>query len=103
MNFNLNYTASELFPVRRARFLGMSVPVPSDVDAVLERQYGPRFLTSCQGCYSVMRLSNERKLEDSIGCYFKRVKAKLLFKLLRTKGKSVQSTWVHTSINYDKA
>ena len=54
MNYNLNYSASELFPVRWARFLGMSLPVPSNVDAVLERQYGPRFLTSCQGCYSVL-------------------------------------------------
>ena len=54
MNYNLNYSASELFPVRWAGFLGMSLPVPSNVDAVLERQYGPRFLTSCQGCYSVL-------------------------------------------------
>ena len=39
VNYNLNYSASELFPVRQSRFLGMSVLVPSDVDTVLERQY----------------------------------------------------------------
>ena len=36
------------------RLLGMLVPVLSNVDAVLETQYGPLFLTSCQGCYSVL-------------------------------------------------
>ena len=34
--------------MRRESFLGMALPVPNNVDAVLERQYGTHFLTMCQ-------------------------------------------------------
>ena len=41
---NLNFSAEELFPVRREMFFGMRLPVPNQVDAVLEKSYGPHFL-----------------------------------------------------------
>ena len=49
VNYGLNFSSAELYPLRRERFLGMALPVPHDVDAVLERQYGARFLSVCQG------------------------------------------------------
>ena len=43
--YNKNFSAEELFPVRREMFFGMKLPVPNQVDAVLEKRYGPDFLT----------------------------------------------------------
>ena len=40
-----NFSAEELFPVRREMFFGMKLPVPNQVDAVLEKRYGPDFRT----------------------------------------------------------
>ena len=34
-----------MFPPRRELFFGLKLPVPNQVDAVLEKRYGPDFLT----------------------------------------------------------
>ena len=43
--YDRNYSAEWLFPPRREMFFGMKLPVPNQVDAVLEKRYGPHFLT----------------------------------------------------------
>ena len=45
VKYETNFSAEELFPVRREMFFGMKLPVPNQVDAVLEKRYGPDFRT----------------------------------------------------------
>ena len=56
--YNLNYSAEELFPVRREMFFGIKLPVPNQVDAVLMKKYGPDYLTSVPDVSSWLLVEN---------------------------------------------